>query len=173
MDKKAFGEIETRLLEVNKVVEKLDSTIKVAAFEFLKPYIVGESIKLPKHEDGTGGGSDDDDTGSSGDLSGLVEKYGSIEKPADNARVLTAWWFSQYGSAPFSMKWIKKMGKSTGLTIPKKPAMTFRQAKSNKKDVYSAVGKKGLFEITVAGETFLRTTYKVKKGTKTPPAESK
>jgi hypothetical protein len=173
LDKKAFTEIETRLLEVNKVVEKLDPTIKVTAFEFLKPYIVGETIKLPKHGDDSGGEAGAGDTGSSGDLAALVEKYGSVKKAADNAKVLTAWWFSQYGSAPFTIKWIKKTSKSTGVTIPKNPDMTFRQSKYNGKGVYNAVGKKGLFEITVAGETFLRTTYKVKKGTKTPPTDAK
>ena len=52
LDKKAFEAIETRLLEVNKVIEKLDASIRVAAFEFLKPYIAGGIITAPKGGDG-------------------------------------------------------------------------------------------------------------------------
>ena len=48
MDKKAFSEIEERLLEVNKVIAKLDPSIRVAAFDFLRPYIAGGTITVQK-----------------------------------------------------------------------------------------------------------------------------
>jgi len=173
LDKKAFSEIEERLLEVNKVITKLDSSIRVAAFDFLKPYITDGVIKTPKalHEHA----AEDDGAGStsSGDLETLVTTYGSGKKPSENARLLTAWWFSQHGSAPFSVKWIKETGDSTGLTLPARPAMTFRAAKVGGKDLYNAVGKGGLFKVTVVGEPFLKATYKVRKGTKPVLTETK
>jgi hypothetical protein len=172
VDKKAFGEIESRLLEVNKVVEKLDASIRVAAFEFLKPYIAGGTITAPKskveHGEGDQGG-ESDSAPTTGDLAGLVDKYGSNDKPSENARLLSAWWFSQHGTAPFSMKCIKETAASTGLTIPSSPAMTFRQATEKGKALYQALGKGGLVKPTVVGESYFRNTYKVKKGTKAPP----
>ena len=173
MDKKGFTEIEERLLEVNKVVAKLDSSIRVAAFEFLKPYVAGGIIKTTKIPHEHKGEDDDTDSASTGDLETLVTTYGSDKKPSENARLLTAWWFSQHGSAPFSVKWIKETGDSTGLTLPATPAMTFRAAKVKGKDLYNAVGKGGLFKVTVVGETFLKATYKVRKGTKPAPTETK
>lgn len=168
LDKKAFAEIETRLLEVNKVVEKLDESIRVAAFEFLKPYITGANIVA--QEQGAGGGEDDAPVG---DLAAFVQKNSNETDPSENAKMLSAWWFSQYGSAPFSVKWIKSTGTSTGVTIPAHPAMTFRQAKANGKSLYEPLGKGGLMKPTIMGEIHLKATYKVKKGTKPSPTVSK
>jgi len=142
MDKKAFSDLEERLLEVNKIVAKLDTSIRGAAFEFLKPYVAGGTIKNPPQKDPD---TDDNDEASSGGLTQLVTKFGSDEKPSDNAKLLTAYWFSQYGSAPFSIKWLKATCDSTGLTIPDSPAMTLRQAKEKGKNLYKALGKGGLF----------------------------
>lgn len=171
MDKKGLGEIEERLLELNKVIAKLDSSIRLAAFEFLKPYITDGIIRAAKTSHAHKDDDDGSNAGQAADLETLVTEYGSDKKPSENARLLTAWWFSQHGSAPFSIKWIKETGDSTGLTLPETPAMTFRSAKVKGKDLYNAVGKGGLFKVTVAGETFLKATYKVKKGTRPPPAE--
>jgi len=168
VDKKLFADIQERLLDVNKVITKLDSSIRVAALDFLKPYILGGNIKLPLHREPL---TDDSDDAPTDELPALVEKYGSDSKPSENAKLLTAWWFSQYGSAPFSMKWVKTTGNSTGLTIPDKPDMTYRQAKAKGKSLYRTLGEGGLFKPTIVGEAFFKTTYKVKKGTKAPPTE--
>jgi hypothetical protein len=168
LDKKAFSEIQERLLEVNKLVTKLDSSIRVAAFDFLKPYILGGNIKAPSHEQPA---LEDVDDTSTADLAASVEKYGGDDKPADNAKLLSAWWFSQYGSAPFSTRWVKATGNSTGLTMPDKPDMTYRQARAKGKKLYNALGQGGLFKPMIVGEAVLKTTYKVKKGTKIPPVE--
>jgi hypothetical protein len=168
VDKKVFAEIQKRLIDVNKVITKLDSSIRVAAFDFLKPYILGGNIKLPLHHEPP---TEDSYDAPAGDLAALVEEYGSDSKPSENAKLLTAWWFSQYGSAPFSMKWIRTTGDSTGLTIPEKPDMTYRQAKVKGKSLFKALGQGGRFKPTIVGEAFFKTTYKMKKGTKEPPAE--
>jgi hypothetical protein len=167
VDKPALTEIETRLLEVNEVIKKLDESIRVAAFEFLKPYVVGGTIKVNKPHEAPA-----DPGGSSDDLAAMVLQYGSDEKPSENAKLLSAWWFSQYGAAPFSTKWIKETGASSGLTFPEKPDMTFRQAKSKGKGLYEALGEGGLIKPTISGEQYLKTTYGVKKGTKPVPAST-
>lgn len=168
MDKKTLEEIEVRLLEVNEIVKKLDESIRVAAFEFLRPYIAGKPITASPpskdHKDEHIGG----DAGGVTDLATLVEKFGSTEKPSDNARLLSAWWFSQYGTAPFTHSWIEDTAATTGLTVPASLGMTFKQLKTDGKLLYNPLGK-GEVEPTVAGESFFQKTYGVKKGTKTPP----
>ena len=74
MDKKVLADFEERLLEVNKVISKLDPSIKVAAFEFPKPYVAGGNIKTPPHRDAE---IDDASDASSGALAELVTKFGS------------------------------------------------------------------------------------------------
>jgi hypothetical protein len=171
LDKKTLEEIEARLLEVNEVVKKLDESIRVAAFEFLKPYIVGGTIVVPKGKSEQPHGGGGSASGTPTDLPGLVEKFGRPDKPSDNARLLSAWWFSQYGGSAFTTKWIEDTAASTGLTVPASLGMTFKQAKAEGKLLYKPLGKGGLVEPTVAGESFLQKTYGLKKGTQTPPTD--
>jgi hypothetical protein len=166
LDKKSFDEMEARLLEVNKVVEKLDASIRVAAFDFLKPYIAGSTIVVQKERHGkhddlaSGGGADD--------LATLVGTHAS-DKPSHNAKLLSAYWYSQYGSTAFTTKWVEESAASAGLTIPESLSMTFRGAQAKGKAVYEALGEKGLIRPTITGEGYLKQTFGVKKGTKTPP----
>ena len=162
MDKKAFSEVQERLLEVNKVIAKLDPSIRVPAFDFLKPYISSgaiaphvESKKAPV------------DQPPSGDVTELIQKHGD-GKPHENVNLLAAIWFDEYGSNPFSIDHIRKEADSAGLTIPARPRMTLKQAKEKGKSLYVSGGR-GLFKPTVIGEAFFKTTYGVRKGTKTPP----
>jgi len=164
MDKKAFTDIQERLLEVNKVISKLDSSIRVSAFEFLKPYISSGKLAPPSdlHKPPT-------DEAPSIDVSELIQKHGD-GKPHENVNLLAAIWFSEHGSNAFSLDYLREKASSTGLTIPAKPRMTLVQAKEKGKKLYGPAGR-GLFKPTVIGEAFFKATYKVKKGTKTPPAE--
>jgi len=167
MDKKAFSEIQERLLEVNGVIVKLDPSIRVAAFDFLKPYVstrkASPSPDFPKPPA---------DEPPAGDVAHLIHAHAD-GKPHQNVNLLAAIWFSEYGSHPFSLQYIRERSISTGVTIPAHPDMTLRQAKSKGKKLYEPLGKKGLYKPTVVGETFFKTTYGVKKGTKVPPEEPK
>ena len=166
MDKKAFSEIEGRLLEVNKVVAKLDQSIRVAAFEFLKPYVSGGSLPAAPDEK-----KHSAEHGSTTDISELVEKHGE-GKPSDNITLLAAIWFAEYGSSAFSVEYLREKASGTGLTIPTRPDMTLRQAKDKGKALFAPAGR-GLFKPTVVGEAFFKSTYNVKKGTKAPPTTEK
>ncbi len=57
---------------------------------------------------------------------------------------------SQYGSAAFSLDEIQEIARSTGLTIPDRPRMTFENA-------------------TKKGKNLFTKTYNVPKGTKQKP----
>lgn len=164
MDKKSFAEIEERLLDVNKVIAKLDASIRVAAFDFLKPY-VSTGIMAPSADSK----KLTQESGPHGDVSDLIQKHGD-GKPHENVNLLAALWFSEYGSYPFSSAYIREKADSTGLTVPARPDMSLKGAKEKGKSLYLSPSK-GFFKPTVVGEAFLKTTYGVRKGTKTPPSE--
>jgi hypothetical protein len=164
LDKKVFSEIGERLIEVNKIIAKLDPSIRIAAFDFLKSYISGGKF-TPATEPHKPLATE----ASAGDVSDLIQKHGD-GKPHQNINLLAAIWFSEFGSSPFSLEHLRERAESTGLTIPASPRMTLKQAKDNGKKLYGPSGR-GLFKPTVIGEAFFKTTYGVKKGTKSPPPE--
>ncbi|MDE3135920.1 MAG: hypothetical protein KGL59_05070 [Acidobacteriota bacterium] len=164
MDKKAFSEVEKRLSEVNKLIAKLDPSIRAAAFDFLKPYL--SSGTLLSHPDPH---RQHAEQAPSGDVSQLIEKHGD-GKPHENVNLIAAIWFNDYGSHPFSLEHVREKASSTGLTIPDRLDMTLKQAKEKGKNLYVPTGR-GLFRPTVVGESFLKATYGVRKGTKAPAAE--
>jgi hypothetical protein len=85
-------------------------------------------------------------------------------KPSDNALLVVAWHYNQYGVAPFSGDEIRKLGDEVGVTIPKRVDMTIANAQHDGKTCFTRAGK-SLFRPTVHGEARLKKTYGVKKGT--------
>ena len=163
MDKKAFADLEERLLEVNKVIAKLDPSIRVIAFDYLKPYISDGALPPPDSKKGTTNHQP------AGDVSNLIQEHGD-GKPHENINLLTAIWFSEYGSNPFSLDYVREKATEIGLTISARPDMALKQAKDGGKKLFATAGR-GLFKPTVVGEAFFKTAYNVRKGTKTPAAE--
>lgn len=164
MDKKSLEDMQERLAEVNKVIEKLDESIRASAFELLKGYVVGVASspnQAAKH------GSAHTTNGAT-DLTALIEKHGT-ERPSDNVHLLAAEWFRQHGSAPFSLDYLKKAAESSGLTVPERPDMTLKQAQDDGKKIYQSAGH-GFYKPTVTGELYLKKTYDVTKGTEPVPA---
>jgi hypothetical protein len=163
LDKKEFSEVQNRLLEVNKVIVKLDSAIRNSAFEFLKPYISSGVLAQPDPR------RTPNDQPHASDEAELIEKHAD-GKPSDIVNLLAAIWFSEYGSNPFSVGYIREKADSAGLTISDRVDKTLNSAKDKGKSLYVSAGR-GLFRPTVLGEGFFKTTYGVKKGTKAPPSE--
>lgn len=164
MDKKAFDNIEERLLEVNKAISRLDPSIRVAAFEFLKPYISGGTLpSAPDQKKHTS------DRQASADVTELIQRHGD-GKPHENINLIAAIWFSENGTNPFSLEYIRDKATETGLTISARPDMALKQAKEKGKNLFASAGR-GLFRPTVVGEAFFKATYSVRKGIKTPSAE--
>jgi hypothetical protein len=164
LDKKAFEEVEERLLAINKVIAKLDPSIKIVAFEFLKPFISGGTLPTPTEKK-----KEVADHLASADVADLVQKHGA-GKPHENINLIAAIWFGEYGSNPFSLEYVRDKAKETGLTISARPDMALKQAKDAGKNLFAVAGR-GLFKPTVTGEAFFKTTYNVRKGTKTPASD--
>lgn len=160
MDEKEFKTRAGRLEQIAKVLERLPAEVRSDAFDLLKSYVTEHSSasltkKAPaKGEPEVPGESDE-------------EFFGAFDhdKPADNARLIAAWFYREYGVWPFSMDEVREKADGVGITIPARPDMTFVQAKENGKKLFARAGT-GKFKPTVHGEASLKATYSVKKGTK-------
>jgi hypothetical protein len=172
MDSVTFKERVKRLKEVNSVIAKLDEAIRAAAFSLLSPYVTGQ----PTKSQGSGsaarehhGGGADQPADTDEAEAFFTEHTG--KKPAENAVVIAAYLYSQYGKQPFGLDEVRGLAESTGVTIPDHPAMTLKQTKRNGKALFQHVGR-NQYKPTVHGEIYFKQTYAVKKGAKRRPAES-
>jgi len=171
MDKRKVEEVHSKLLEINKLIEKLDPAIKSAAFDILTPFYFDElpsprskssekqkvEAKKPKEKEV--------DTS---DLGEFITQFEHV-KPKDNVMLLAAWLYSQYGAYPIQAKEIKELADACGLVIPSRADNTMRQAKDKGKSLFTQQGKG--WKPTVSAELFLKNIYGVKKGNKTIPKE--
>lgn len=167
MNKESLDGLEERLLEINKVIEKLDPSIRAGAFELLKSYVNTEG-EFPDSAKGKERHSKS--AGEDNGLSSLVQEH-HHDKPSDNVHLLAADWYRRYGSAPFALDGMKNAAVDAGLTIPERLDMTLKAAKDGGKNLYQSAGR-GLYKPTVTGELYLKKTYDVAKGTNVPHAVS-
>jgi hypothetical protein len=172
MDEQAYADTVGRLKKVNEVVSDLDPAIRSEAFSILKDYVVGEPVphsrtptakqrqqeKIEQHAETDG----DIDFSSAEDF---FSKH-DTKKPHENARLAAAWYFREYGSSPFSYDDIKAIGGEVGLTLPERIDMTLGAAKTGGKSLFKKAGR-GRLRPTTHGETHMKTTYGIAKGTKT------
>lgn len=166
MESSTFHERVKRLKEVNEVIEKLDPAIREGAFSLLADYITGQPHGVDgTHQKGaaTGGGEAPDQ---------MAELFGKYPdgKPSDNAILIAAWLYSQYGAQPFKIDEMREIAESVGLTIPASLDMTLRQAQREGKALFQHTGRSE-FKPTVHGELYFKKTYQVTKGTKKRPAQ--
>lgn len=162
-----------RMKEVEEAVLDLDESVRGAAFSMMERYILGDSAgpKTPERIGASGpGGSDRGDGGN--DVVDGVEAFFAdreITKPADAAYAIAGYFFSQYGSAPFTMEDVQELADQVGLTLPDRPDNTFRNATKSKKSLFRL--KDGAWTTTTMGELVLKETFGIKRGRKKRPVE--
>lgn len=165
MNENTLKERTKRLLEINKIIKKLDSAIRPAAFLLLEDYVLSSAglVKEPELH-----------PAQRNDRRADHEKFFSKfnhSKASDNVLLICAYLYGQYGSSPFGVKNIKTLADEVGVTVPDKPYMTIKAAQRKGKSLFRSVGG-GLFCPTVHGEKFLKETYKVSKGTQQKPQDA-
>lgn len=167
MESSTFHERVKRLKEVNEVIEKLDPAIREVAFSLLAGYITGQ----PHRVDGMqqAGVSPGEGEAPEQQMTELFGKYPD-GKPSDNALLIAAWLYSQYGAQPFKLEEMREIAESVGLTIPASLDMTLRQAQREGKALFQHTGRSE-FKPTVPGELYFKKTYQVAKGTRKRPAQ--
>lgn len=154
-----------KLLEINQIITKLDPAIRSSAFDILAPLFFEEEADAGEKP---GAGQRKHKTISTADK----EKFlGSFEhdKPKDNLLLIAAWLYSQHGVFPITKSLIDEEASNAGLTVPERPDNTMRIAKQKGKNLFRQ--KSSGWQPTVAGETYLKETYSVKKGNKPLPEE--
>lgn len=167
MDEKAFKARCARLEQIGNVIAKLPPEIRGAAFALLEAW----ASELPSDPEGGGSGKKSrGGTKSPGDTTAPQDKESFFkkfdhDKPADNAKLIAAYFYAHRGSEPFSLDDARSMADEVGITVPGRLDMTYVQAKEKGKKLFARAGK-GSFKPTVHGEAYLKATYSVKKGTK-------
>ena len=155
------------------MVKDLDPALQQEAVKILSPYATGRGVSgsTALGADGGEGGSTHSENGAPADItdlrSRLLEAHGE-EKPADNALMCAAVWFAEYGKEPFSLDQLRAIANEMGVTLPDRLDMTISAGKRKGKKLFNRA-RTGYYAPTVHGETFLKTTYGVKQGTKKPP----
>jgi hypothetical protein len=172
MDEATFKERVKKLNEINKVVEKLDPAIRGQAFALLEDYI--GAGKVGRHRPEGGQEKDQEEEAppaDSGDVEAVLETFvAAIDstKPADNAKALAAFYYSEYGKTGFTTDEIQELADKAGLTVPERIDNTLKVAKAKNKAMFRQDGS--TFIPTVNGETFFKEKYKVKKGKRPKPS---
>ena len=171
MDEATFKERVKKLNEINKVVEKLDPAIRGQAFALLEDYVGAGKVTRQRPEGGKPKDQEEEEPpADSSDLEAALEAFiATIDstQPADNAKALAAFHYSQYGKASFTTDDIQKLADDGGLTVPDRIDMTLKVAKAKNKALFKQDGS--TFTPTVNGETFFKDKYKVKKGRRPKP----
>jgi hypothetical protein len=147
-----------RLQEISQVIDKLPAEIRIEAFQLLKDYVTQSPSSRAN-----GGTPQAEDDAEGNDGTEFFAKF-DHNKPSDNVRLITAFLFQKYGAAPFSGEEVKSIATNVGITVPDRVDMTIAAATENGKQFFTRVGR-GKFKPTVHGETWMKATYGVKKGT--------
>lgn len=160
MDDKEFNTRSRRLEEIAKVIEKLPPEVRGEAFDLLKGYVTEHASETRTKAKET---KDDRDVPAQSE----EEFFSSFDhlKPADNVKLIAAWFYQEYGVEPFSLEEVRAKADAVGITIPARVDMTLCTTKEKGKKLFARAGT-GKFKPTVHGEASLKATYLVKKGTK-------
>ncbi len=165
MDEATFKERVKRLMEINKVVVKLDPAIRGQAFALLEGYV--GTGKISAHRPESSEKEETQEPVDTADLDADLEAFvGTLTAepgtPADSAKALAAFMYKRYGKAPVTPEDIDELAGKAGWTVPRRIDMTLKGAKINGRTLFRQEGKS--FVPTVQGEAFFKETYKVKKG---------
>lgn len=167
MEISAFHERVKRLKEVNEVIEKLDPAIREGALSLLAGYVTGQPHTADGKQQAVVAMGESEESGLQ--MAELFGKYPDA-RPSENAILIAAWLYSQYGAQPFKLDEMREIAESVGLTVPSSLDMTLKQAQRDGKALFQHTGRSE-FKPTVAGELYFKKTYEVAKGTRKRPAQ--
>lgn len=160
MDDKTFRTRVARLERIAQVLEKIPAEVRSDVFDLLKSYVTEHPSQAPTKGTRAKKVHDAADASDEDFFSAFDHN-----RPADNARLVAAWFYREYGVEPFSVDEVVAKANDVGITIPSRVDMTFLAAKEKGKKLFARAGR-GKFKPTVHGEASLKATYSVKKGTK-------
>lgn len=136
---------------------ELPDDLRVVAFDKAVDLLAGRETGAPKGPPPPADMTPDQDAAT------FFSTHGG--KPHENALAIAAYFYSQYGSSPFSYDDVKKTAGEVGMTIPDRLDMTLGHATRDGKRLFKA-SSRGSIQPTVHGETWMRSEYSITKGTK-------
>lgn len=171
MDDTKREEAKRSLTEINSIVGTLDPLLKERAINMLWSLYFPNERPTP-NGDSTTSQKLGEQKPVSVDLSSAATFFNSFkhDKPSDNALMIAAWLYSQYGVYQITPKEMLAFASKTGLTVAKRIDMTLKTAKEDGKTLFSQADNG--FELTLAGEAYLQKKFGIKKGTQPRPAAS-
>ncbi|NUN96523.1 MAG: hypothetical protein HUU16_10145, partial [Candidatus Omnitrophica bacterium] len=128
MDDKELNWRASRLEQIGKVLETLPPEVRGEAFELLKGYVTEHPSETRTKAKQTNGHRDVA-AQSQEEFFAFVDH----DKPADNAKLIAAWFYREYGAEPFSVEEVREKADAVGITIPTRVDMTLVQAKEKGK----------------------------------------
>lgn len=162
MNKSELSKHADRLREINDVIKQLEPEIRAPAFELLRPYVMTSPTQEPVVRGNAANVGDQH----VGDREQFFSRF-DTDKPADNALLLAADYYRQYGANPFSAEELKRSAREVGLIVPERIDMTLRNARREGRALFQSIGR-GSFRPTVHGEVFFKTSYNVTPGRRLP-----
>ncbi len=160
MDKE-LKQLQERLEAINLIISKLDPAIKLAAFDLLKPFIMGEvippALSLDTEQVGEKIG-----LSTGGDVRDFYASF-DPKKPADSVLVLAAWIYTQRGSASFTLTELNDLFDDVGVSRPARLDMTLRTCTRNGKNLFQNASH-GSYRPTVHGENHFKKEMNLRPG---------
>ncbi|MDD4890219.1 MAG: hypothetical protein PHU85_09850 [Phycisphaerae bacterium] len=98
------------------------------------------------------------------DASAFFEKF-NHERPSENVKLIAAWLYSQFGVYPITNAEIQELSGEAGITVGTRADSTMDTAACGGKKLFGRKGK-GCWQLTLAGEKYIKETYGVRKGAK-------
>ncbi len=164
---KELKNIEIKLKEINSIITKLDPEIKLAAFELLRPYILG-NLAAHSAVTTTQGLSKVDTLEktpvNSGDVRDFYASF-NPKKPADSALVLAGWIYTQQGSSAFELGELRGLFDEVGVSSPARLDMTLKNCLRGGKKLFQNAGH-GDYRPTVYGENHFKAEMNLRPSKK-------
>lgn len=170
-----FDDLLKRMSKIAEAVNAFKSeTVQASAFEALIAAAdVEKSSAHPKKDKASRGGNptNENKVKQATNTEDMGEFFTQFEqaKPAENVKLIAAWLYSQYGKVPITNAKIQKLADEAGITVANRADLTMRVAKTNGKNLFIKQGNG--WNLTLAGERYMKETYSVKKSNKPQPGD--
>jgi hypothetical protein len=159
-DIKKVTELKKEISDLNSFIKGLEPEIRLACFEVLKPYILGDIPNASSTEAAAvkSGG----DVVQKGDVRDFFASF-DPQKPADSTLVLAAWFYTQRGNTAFSLEEIYELFDEVGTPRPNKVNMTLKACSRKGKKLFMNAGH-GKFRPNVNGENYFKSEMNLRPG---------
>lgn len=161
MDKDEFDAIVARLNDVSGVISQLDPAVRAEAFTLLKPYVVGGDSPAGSVPEDTPLHANRGKALKQDAIDALLDEHAS-DTPVENGLLIAAILYAKHGKGPFAVKEFTALADEYSLAMPGQFHKSLGPVRRDDADIFRKV--KNGWQITIAGEKWLKATYGVSQG---------